>query len=64
MGVQREVSLDLLSDEEIKIGDYVLIHIGFAINKIDEEDALASLDVFHQILEKMDENERLEAING
>ena len=64
MGVQREVSLDLLADEEVNLGDYLLIHIGFAINKIDEEDALASISVFREILDKMDENERLEAING
>ena len=63
MGVHREVSLDILA-EEINIGDYLLIHIGFAINKIDEEDALASIAVFREILDKMDENERLEAING
>ncbi len=63
MGVQREVSLDLLP-EEINLGDYLLIHIGFAINKIDEEDALASISVFREILDKMDENDRLEAING
>ena len=50
--------------EEINIGDYLLIHIGFAINKIDDEDALASIAVFREILDKMDENERLEAING
>jgi len=64
MGVQREVSLDLLVHEDVKIGDYVLIHIGFAINKIDEEDALESIAVFREILDKMDENERAEAING
>ena len=63
MGVEREVSLDLLADEAIKVGDFVLIHIGFAINKIDEEDALASIAVFKEILDKMDENERMEAIN-
>lgn len=64
MGVEREVSLDLLANEEIKLGDYLLIHIGFAINKIDEEDALESIAVFKEILDKMDENERMDAING
>ena len=39
MGVERSASLDLI-DQDVVIGDYVLIHIGFAMNKIDEEDAL------------------------
>ena len=42
MGVERSASLDLI-DQEVKVGDYVLIHIGFAMNKIDEEYALESL---------------------
>ena len=33
MGVERSASLDLI-DQDVKIGDYVLIHIGFAMNKI------------------------------
>lgn len=57
MGVARETSLDLM-DEEIEIGDYVLIHIGFAINKIDAEDALESLKLYEEIIQKMEEAER------
>jgi len=56
MGVERKVSLDLLGDP-VAIGDYVLIHVGFAMNKIDEEDALESLKVYREILEQMDEME-------
>jgi hydrogenase expression/formation protein HypC len=62
MGVMREVSLDLMGPDEVALGDYVLIHIGFVINKIDEEDALSSLEVFAEILATMDEQERKEAI--
>jgi len=36
-GVQREASLMMLDD--VKIGDYVLIHAGFAIEKIDDDEA-------------------------
>ena len=61
MGVERSASLDLI-DQEVKVGDYVLIHIGFAMNKIDEEDALESLKVYAEIIEKMEEQDRLEAI--
>jgi len=62
MGVSREASLDLMEEGSVKIGDYVLLHIGFIMNKIDEEDALASLDTYKEILEKMDEEERSKAI--
>ena len=61
MGVERSASLDLI-DQEVKVGDYVLIHIGFAMNKIDEEDALESLKVYQEIIDKMEENDRLAAI--
>ncbi len=37
MGVRREISIVLTP--EVKIGDYVMIHAGFAINPIDEEEA-------------------------
>ncbi|MDP3300397.1 MAG: HypC/HybG/HupF family hydrogenase formation chaperone [Sulfuricurvum sp.] len=57
MGVRRKVSLDLMSDEAA-IGDYVLIHIGFAMGKIDHEDALESLKVYEQMIIAMDEEER------
>ena len=45
-GVQREASLMLLKDP--KIGDYVIVHAGFAINKINEEDAKESLKLLRE----------------
>ena len=56
MGVSRQVSLDLVS-EPVEIGDYVLIHVGFAMSKIDEADALESLKIYEEVLAKMDEEE-------
>ncbi len=53
MGVQRKASLDLLP-EPVSIGDFVLIHIGYAVNKIDEADAQESLKIFRALLENMD----------
>jgi len=43
-----EASLQMLELEEIKVGDYVLIHTGFAIQKLDEEEAKASLKTFEE----------------
>ena len=61
MGVERGASLDLI-DQDVVVGDYVLIHIGFAMNKINEEDALESLKVYQEIIDKMEEKDRQEAI--
>ena len=58
MGVTREAGLDLMEEDDVKVGDYVLLHIGFIMNKIDEEDALESLKVYSEILEKLDEEDR------
>ncbi|RLC25286.1 MAG: HypC/HybG/HupF family hydrogenase formation chaperone [Deltaproteobacteria bacterium] len=52
-GTQRDVSLLLLEDAEV--GDYVYVHAGFAIHKIDEAEALASLAVLRQMAASMDE---------
>jgi hydrogenase expression/formation protein HypC len=61
LGVKREVGIDFIEDE-VKVGDFVLIHIGFAMNIISKEDALASIETYKEILEKMDEEERKRAI--
>lgn len=57
MGTQREVSLDILK-EEIEIGDYVLIHIGYAMNKISKEYALESLELYHKMVQAIEEEEK------
>lgn len=57
MGIKRKVSLDLIADP-VEIGEYVLIHVGYAMNKIDEADAMESLKVYKEILAIMDEEER------
>ncbi len=61
MGVRRQISLDLMG-EDLQIGDYVLIHVGYAMSKIDEEDALESLKLYREIIEQMDENEKRQLI--
>lgn len=62
MGVQRDANLMMMTDDEVKVGDYVLLHIGFVMNKIDENEALASIETYRELLEVMDEEERKQAI--
>jgi hydrogenase expression/formation protein HypC len=40
VGVRRSVDIRLVEDDGAKLGDWVLIHVGFALSKISEEDAL------------------------
>jgi hydrogenase expression/formation protein HypC len=42
-GVRRAINVGLLEGEELAPGDWVLIHVGFALSKIDEEEANAAL---------------------
>ena len=53
-GTKREVSLLLLNDA--KIGDYVIVHAGFAIHKIDESEAMESLKVLREMASIMDDD--------
>lgn len=62
LGVVRRVSLDLI-DEEVKIGEYVLIHVGFAMGKIDEQSALESLEIYEDIVKKM-QSEEIDELEG
>jgi hydrogenase expression/formation protein HypC len=50
-GIEREVSLFMLQGEPLAVGDHVLIHVGYAIQKISEEEARITWDLFDEILE-------------
>ena len=41
-GVRRSVNIMMLADEAVQPGDWVLIHVGFALSRIDEEEAVAT----------------------
>jgi len=56
-GVSRQASLLLLP--EVKVGDYVLIHAGFAIQTIDEAEAQETLRLFAEIEAAMEEGDSL-----
>ncbi|AGZ81789.1 HypC/HybG/HupF family hydrogenase formation chaperone [Campylobacter fetus] len=56
LGVRRGVSLDLIS-EPVNVGDYVLIHVGFAMEKIDTKYALESLKIYEDIVRQMKDEE-------
>lgn len=49
-GIEREVSLFMLQHEELEPGDHVLVHVGYAIQKVSEQEAADSWDLFDQVL--------------
>jgi len=51
-GVQKKVSLILL--EEAQVGDYIIVHAGFGIHKIDEEVAMESLRILREAAHLLD----------
>nr|WP_307568342.1 HypC/HybG/HupF family hydrogenase formation chaperone [Streptosporangium lutulentum] len=48
-GVKRAINIGLLEDESVLPGDWILIHVGFALSKIDEVEAKAALDFLESI---------------
>jgi hydrogenase expression/formation protein HypC len=51
-GVERDVSLFLLQGEMLQEGDYVLIHVGYAIQKISEQEAQSTWELLDQMLDE------------
>jgi hydrogenase expression/formation protein HypC len=49
MGVRRRVDLALLQDDRPKLGEWVLIHVGFAMSKISEQDALDQMHTLQML---------------
>lgn len=46
-GIQKEVCLAYLP--ELEVGDYTIVHVGFAITKLDEDSAKETLALFHEM---------------
>lgn len=46
-GVQKEISLALVQD--VAVGDYVILHVGYALQKLDEDEARRTLELFAQM---------------
>jgi len=49
-GVERDVSLFMLQHEAVNVGDFVMVHVGYAIQKMSEADALSTWELFDEML--------------
>ena len=54
-GVRRDVCLSYVADD-VKVGDYAIVHVGFAISKVDEAEAKRTFDVLRE-MSQLDELE-------
>lgn len=52
-GVRREASLMLMNDE-VRVGDYVIVHAGFAISRLDEDEARETLALMREVFRPED----------
>ena len=49
-GVERTVSLFMMQGEELKVDDYVVVHVGYAIQKISPQEARTAWELYDQML--------------
>ena len=49
-GIERQVSLFMMQSEDVSPGDYVLVHVGYAIQKVSAADAAQSWQLFDEIV--------------
>jgi hydrogenase expression/formation protein HypC len=52
-GIRKDICLELTPD--VKVGEYVIVHVGFAISKVDENEALETIRMFAQMGENTEE---------
>ena len=56
-GVERDVSLFMLQHEELAPGDFVVVHVGYAIQKVTSEEAATAWDLYDEMVEKAEQIE-------
>jgi len=57
-GIERDVSLFMMQDEPLQVGDYVVVHVGYAIQKMTETEAISAWQIYDEMLALEDEAQR------
>lgn len=60
-GIERDVSLFMLQHEDVAEGDYVVVHVGYAIQKVTQAEARTAWEIYDEMLAK-EEAEQLDKI--
>jgi len=50
-GVEREVSLFMMQDDELEVDDFIVVHVGYAIQKISQDEAKTAWELYDQMIE-------------
>ena len=58
-GVQRDVNLFMMQEEPLAIGDFVVVHVGYAIQKITPQEAQTAWELYDEMLNADNPNETL-----
>jgi hydrogenase expression/formation protein HypC len=53
-GVERTVSLFLMQDQVVDVGDHVMVHVGYAIQKMTEQEARSAWELYDEMFERLD----------
>ena len=56
-GVERDVSLFMLQDDPVEVGDYVVVHVGYAIQKMSQAEAQTAWQIYDEMLSLDDQAE-------
>ena len=49
-GIEREVSLFMMQDDELAVDDFIVVHVGYAIQKISEDEAQTAWELYDQMI--------------
>ena len=60
-GVKRNINIGMLPEDDTHVGDYVLIHVGFAMSKVDEREAGETLRLLQELGEYQNEFEQFQS---
>ena len=61
-GIHKKVCLEWLP--EVTVGEYVIVHVGFAISKMDEQEAMETIDILNKMSEGLGEMEDEDGANA
>ena len=53
-GIRRDVSLFMMQEEEVEVGDFVMVHVGYAIQKLTQQDARSTWELLDLVLDTGD----------
>jgi len=63
-GIERDVSLFMLQHEDVDVGDYVVVHVGYAIQKVTPAEARTAWEIYDDMLAKEEAEHNMRTQQG